>query len=97
MTDGGIVIETCWDNVVVTECETAFAKASKFYQSSTERMIEERGIIDLDIYEIFHREKEEQAMQLFIDASVSDGKVIHYQNKLKVHSTTTTTIFISYN
>jgi hypothetical protein len=84
MGEGGIVIESCWDNVVMTECESAFSKASRFYQQSIERVIDENGIIDNDVLETFHTNLEEQTIQLFLNQSVMDDKRIHYQNQLKV-------------
>jgi chromosome segregation ATPase len=82
MNKGGIVIDSCWENVVRTECETAFLESIRLYKKLIHSRIKERGIIDYDQLDVVHREVEEESVKLFNQLGVGDEK-IQYEQQLK--------------
>lgn len=81
--NGGIVIDSCWDNVVRTECELAFNEACKAYKNGMHKFINEKGIVDITQFDALHHEKEEHAINLFNDIAVGKDKQ-HFEQELKV-------------
>jgi uncharacterized coiled-coil DUF342 family protein len=84
---GKIVIDSCWNNVVRTECETALLESFLLYKKLLHARIKERGIIDYEQLNTVHLEAEEESLKLFGQIGVGEEKT-QYDKQLRKDMTT---------
>ncbi|KAL0477554.1 guanylate-binding protein [Acrasis kona] len=82
LNEGGIVIDTCWDNVVRTECETIFLDTLRMYKNRIHSVVKEKGIVDEKTLDTHHREIEEECMAHFSKLAIGDD-LDHHKSQLR--------------
>lgn len=82
LNEGGIIVDSCWDTVARTECESAFADARRFYKRTMKKYITQQGIISLEQLEKFHFEKKDESMKRFLENAVGDERT-GYERELR--------------
>ena len=70
LNEGGIVIDSCWSNVVKSECEMIHSESFRIYTSKMSRFLKHHNaFVEMSALEDCHFESESEAMNNFVDMS----------------------------